>query len=426
MLLLHISDIHFNRDFLARPGHDPDEPIRTQLIRHARHEVQRRGPVDIAYRGAREEYEAARAWLSDLAVAVQCDPNRIYVVPGNHDVDQQVLKRNTAAHNAQIAIDTAPDPDAAFRRQTANLESAASLFASLAAYNDFAENYKCNNSFERLRWTHDLKIDEQTTLRLHGLVSCLLSGLDEQIDREPGRQYLNRTQIVICPEDNVINATLCHHPAHWFRNAAEINSLLRPSARLQFFGHIHDQQIELFGQNVRILAGALVPAYKGDSQPAYNFVNLFVLGQNPGKLQVEVSQFEWQPNPPRFRAKEAEDGERTFKYTVPIDRSPNAHLSTRTQALNQNQLISAIVEQSPMGQTTTSQEVPQSTWRETIDEFHNLPSSARREIALEIGVLTKNELALQEEERERITLERVRERALQVKFEHLVYQARGQ
>ena len=93
MLLLHISDIHFRHPH-CNTGMDPDQPYRTRLIQDAGDLRQRFGTVDailvggdIAFRGAPEEYSAALEWLKELSVRCGCALERIFVIPGNHDVD---------------------------------------------------------------------------------------------------------------------------------------------------------------------------------------------------------------------------------------------------------------------------------------------------------------------------------------------------
>jgi 3',5'-cyclic AMP phosphodiesterase CpdA len=94
MLLLNIADIHF-RYPICNTQMDPDLPYRTMLILDARSLVKRLGSVDailvcgdIAFAGLKEEYDAALEWLKDLSEACGCTLDRVFVAPGNHDVDR--------------------------------------------------------------------------------------------------------------------------------------------------------------------------------------------------------------------------------------------------------------------------------------------------------------------------------------------------
>src|ERR1700683_3702718 len=114
MLLLHISDIHF-RYPLCDSDMDPDRPYRTRLIQDARDLATQLGSVDailvtgdVAFCGAPEEYVAALSWLTQLATACGCRLERIFVVPGNHDVDRKIIRDNASVRNVQLAVSSAP------------------------------------------------------------------------------------------------------------------------------------------------------------------------------------------------------------------------------------------------------------------------------------------------------------------------------
>jgi 3',5'-cyclic AMP phosphodiesterase CpdA len=79
MLLLHISDIHFRAPDCLNPDLDPDRPYRTRMVQDAHARTQTLGPVgailvggDIAFKSDPQEYQAAFAWLEELAAACGC------------------------------------------------------------------------------------------------------------------------------------------------------------------------------------------------------------------------------------------------------------------------------------------------------------------------------------------------------------------
>ncbi len=99
MLLLHVSDIHFRAPDCLDPNLDPDRPYRTILIRDVRARVAELGPVgailiggDVAFMGASEEYQTATVWIRELAAVASCPMERVFVIPGNHDVDQAIVR----------------------------------------------------------------------------------------------------------------------------------------------------------------------------------------------------------------------------------------------------------------------------------------------------------------------------------------------
>jgi len=90
---------------------DPDRPFRTRLISDARQRSQELGPVnailvsgDIAFKAHTEEYAAAYKWLCELAAACGCQLERVYVIPGNHDVDHETARTDVAVVNVHRSI----------------------------------------------------------------------------------------------------------------------------------------------------------------------------------------------------------------------------------------------------------------------------------------------------------------------------------
>src|SRR5438105_11053348 len=111
MLLMHISDIHFREPDCLTPDNDPDRPYRTLLLRDARARTDHLGKVgamliggDIAFKGHPDEYKTALTWIRELADAVGCSFERVFVIPGNHDIDRTASVRLPAVRNAQDAI----------------------------------------------------------------------------------------------------------------------------------------------------------------------------------------------------------------------------------------------------------------------------------------------------------------------------------
>ena len=111
MLILHLSDIHFREPECTTPELDENRHVRTRLMQDARRRCKALGGLDailvggdIAFKGHPAEYEAAHAWLVDLADQCGCPVERIYVIPGNHDIDRGAIARSQATQNTHRAI----------------------------------------------------------------------------------------------------------------------------------------------------------------------------------------------------------------------------------------------------------------------------------------------------------------------------------
>jgi hypothetical protein len=113
LTFIHLSDIHFVRDFSGRNAFDIDRFVRNELVRDARRVVGPLGQIsgilvsgDIAFAGKAGDYETALGWLAELSEAVNCPPGLVWCVPGNHDVDRSVLKEHTTIQATQEQIRT--------------------------------------------------------------------------------------------------------------------------------------------------------------------------------------------------------------------------------------------------------------------------------------------------------------------------------
>src|SRR5262245_39196481 len=94
---IHLSDIHFGH---GDAGHGWDQELVMSALR--RDIASKPAPVrvdavfvtgDIAFSGAglsADEYDRARKWLLEVGEAAGVGPERIFLVPGNHDVNRGV------------------------------------------------------------------------------------------------------------------------------------------------------------------------------------------------------------------------------------------------------------------------------------------------------------------------------------------------
>ena len=227
MLILHLSDIHF-RHPICNTDRDPDRPFRTRLIQDARERVKTLGSVDailvggdIAFAGKPEEYEAALKWMYDLADACGCDWTRIFVIPGNHDVDRDVIRKDLSVQNAQRAVvnaKSADDKEWQLQRQLQHAETGPALLRPIGAYNEFASRFSgAIFAPERMFWKSDLPLGEGVTLRVYGLNSTILSGWrtpEGENDVEKNCTS-SRSRPLWTRLTTFVNLVMCHHPPDW-------------------------------------------------------------------------------------------------------------------------------------------------------------------------------------------------------------------
>ena len=330
MLILHISDIHFRHPFCHRED-DPDLYVRNELVAHAAAQIRDLGDVDailvtgdIAYCGIGSEYDAATEWLEVLAKNVGCNKRRIYVVPGNHDVDRTTFKTNSAAdeiaHSIQQSRDNATR-NQMLEKQLKDDKIAHHLFASIEHYNLFAAKYDCQVIPGRIRWNTALRMDSRTELQLYGINSSLISGVDG--DDTKGDLFLGSVQMGFPRKPGSVNLIMAHHPPEWMSDQNQIEMRLYGTPNIVLLGHRHVQALHR-DQNGSIVfsAGSVNPdRAEAGWEPAYNLIELTsILDDGPRRLDVLSRQFRWQSNPNGFVHKvDLATQQPVFVHQIPID-----------------------------------------------------------------------------------------------------------
>lgn len=112
---LHISDLHVR----SGDSYDRDVVFRA-LVKSVRRFRERDGRApdlvfatgDIAYSGRPDEYVIATEFFDQLLEAAELDRCRLYVVPGNHDVDRDVGRQLIRELGSRTAADEYFHPDA--------------------------------------------------------------------------------------------------------------------------------------------------------------------------------------------------------------------------------------------------------------------------------------------------------------------------
>jgi len=419
MLMLHISDIHFKSPECLDPSQDPDLAVRTRMMRDLAQQVGRLGEVgailiggDVAHKAAPDEYKTAWNWILELAAISGCPKERIFVVPGNHDVDRAVIKQNVPTQSAQHMIASATPNQREWRlaQQLADEASGQSLMKPHSAYNDFAAPFGCQIWPAKPFWHQDLSLDGGVTLRIYGLTSTLLSGQNGD-DDVLGSLYLGPRQTVLNPMPNTANLVLVHHPIDWLADADAVDDALTTRAAFHLFGHKHRQRA-VMADYVRIGAAAINPSRSEQPyMPGYNLIGLEIAGQGGDRhIKVELHQRRLQDNPERFVAVANAQGGDVFRTNIPIPEemplptvgNAPAEVVAKTQD-NPTGAIAVQDAEAAMGEADT---------RDLLYRFWRLTSSQRRRITQDLGLLEEGDVRLPEPERYGRALIRAGERNL--------------
>lgn len=419
MLMLHISDIHFKSPDCLDPWMDPDAPVRTRMMRDLTEQVQKQGKVgailiggDVAFKAAPDEYQTARAWIQQLAQISGCPKERIFVVPGNHDVDRGAIKGSVQIQNVQHAIASTVlgNREWKLKQQLRDAITGPLLLESHSAYNDFAAPFGCQIWPAKPFWHQDIDLEKGVALRLYGLTSTLLSGREGNNDNERDL-YLSPLQTVLDPAPNTLNLVLCHHPIDWLDDGDAVDDALTTRAHFQLFGHKHRQRLVMDSSYVRFAAAAVNPSRdEKPYDPGYNLIRLEVMGTGANRrVKVEVRQRRMQDNPERFISIQTNQGSDVFTSTisvpeeagiptfgsVPVAATSAGATVDATPAVDQAQgdLSGTQVVQdaeATMGEEDT---------RDLLYRFWSLTSSQRRDIAATLGLLKEGDMKLPEPER---------------------------
>lgn len=409
--LIHLSDIHFNRDSNADPTQDQDAELRLALVRDAKTEIEKLGQCDgilvvgdIAYSGGTDEYAFALEWLKSLCDSVNCPQSEVWCVPGNHDVTRS---RGGAVRASIIHELRELGPKDVAKKLLSLLSDADAkvLFTTLHEYNvEFARKFDCDISESRPFWEDgdSLKLNDGRRIVLRGVTSVFASDKNDSIDN--AKLVLGETQLHHKREPDCVHLVLCHHPPDWLRDQDLVEQALTAYADVQLFGHKHTQAIRVIDGKVRIYSGALHPKRsETDWNPRYNVIELKVVDPlTKPRLQVRVNSRLWDQNGRRFKVDSADEGGSSWtvrEVDLPVwhglsSQANNAPSSEAPLLLATNPEVQPIRRGNPN--------------KILANRFYGLPYTVRVQVASELGLVDNSDEGVVEPARSRRYFERAR------------------
>lgn len=326
--LVHISDLHIPGKW-ANTSFDLDSDLRSQLINDLTAQRSDIGDVDgilvtgdIAFKGAKEEFDYAGEWLAHLTEVAGCDETSVWMCPGNHDVDR-------SCHNDPVILDAHKRLRACsghMQNQTlaeyiSSPLGSEALFRPLENYNQFASRYQCATRPAQPSWTQDLSLNDGSTLRLTGINSALVS--DASDSAGDNKLFVGNHQLLpLEDKPGLQHLTLCHHPPDWLLDQDDIEDKLVRRAHIQLFGHKHRQRpIQFNDSSVRLVSGALHPPRTEEPwSPGYNILRVRVGNDTDTReLHVEIRERLWSGEFQRFVPGPTESGAgyRSYRIALP-------------------------------------------------------------------------------------------------------------
>jgi len=259
---LHVSDLHFGHGD-AHYRFD-QSGVTSAILRNAESMAKRIGPPDlifvtgdIAFSGQPAQYQQAKEWLGRLRSAVGGSP-RLFLVPGNHDVDRKLAMKLSAA---AIHKELRAEPRKLDELLSDHTEMQP-LWPKLRAYAEFATAVGSPSiSADKPFYIEEVPCPLGGKLRIAGLNTALLS-FDN--DDSPKNLGLGRGQILKAIEEQPTDALLLvleHHPEEWLLDGKALVAQLQQRAHIQFSGHVHNQHGVvhmplLGGSRLQFVAGA--------------------------------------------------------------------------------------------------------------------------------------------------------------------------
>jgi len=156
---LHVSDFHLSDKVL----YDQEVILRSLVssVKHFREEGHVPDLIfatgDIASNGTAKEYDVATKFFDDLCDAAGLNRDRLFIIPGNHDVDRKMGK------GLVRTLDTKEDADEYFDLGTPTPHLTHKFHAFSEWYNDY---FKQSGRFQRIRHVVLSKSSRSTTVVL--------------------------------------------------------------------------------------------------------------------------------------------------------------------------------------------------------------------------------------------------------------------
>jgi len=391
---IHLSDIHFVKS--SNDPSDIDKDLREAIINdleiNGRENLKNVAGIlvtgDIAFSGNIEEYEIAKEYLNRVCDVFHIKPSDVYCVPGNHDVNQNVVNSSDLIFAAQNAVDekeTIDDADKTFSKYISDNNFNA-LFKPIDEYNEFAKRFECDISADKIFWQKDFVLEENLKLRVVGINSSFLSNrTDHQKDKPDRLMYIGQAQIP-CYETDVATLLMCHHPPQCWKFKDDILQRINKRADIQLYGHMHSQSVEIMDENAILYSGAVHPSRTVDWLPRYNWITISSKTESDERiLEVEIY--------PRCLTADRDSfaidstcpfGENHISHEINIDRKRKSALQDRKREA----FVKAEIELCTQSMSVTETSAPIDE-RKIIYDFYELSWIEQINILTQLSLITK-------------------------------------
>jgi predicted phosphodiesterase len=237
---------------------------------------------DLAFSGKKEEYQAAAEhFLAPVLDAAGLDKSRLFIVPGNHDLDHDLFYLLPKDLKEPL---TKEDE---IKKWLVDDKGRDQMLIPFEAFNEFVKDYD-GGSFSAYAGSHRMTKDGKK-IALLGFNSALMCGRRRDEKKEiddKGKIMVGEPQVyepLKKNQDADIRIVVLHHPFDWLteQDCIHVKGRLKRTAHFLLCGHQHMPEVTIeigtAGNYIMIPAGAsyerrkaLDPRYNN----AYNFVHL--------------------------------------------------------------------------------------------------------------------------------------------------------
>ncbi|HRI63398.1 MAG TPA: metallophosphoesterase, partial [Polyangium sp.] len=309
---LHLSDMHFGH---RNTSHRWNQKLVIETLHEDLTKLRERDiPIpesmfvtgDIAFSGSAEQYAEGSVWLDKVAATLAITRERIFVVPGNHDIDRTVDRND---RNVARLIRGLRDGDDLVDEILENKSDRALLASRMAAYLAFAARYPALQSPDPLYWSHAFVTPNGLPVRVIGLPTALLAAGDIDHGKLRLGQMPLASTLTDANKDREFVLVLTHHPLRggWLADQRDTDGWVQNRAHVHLFGHVHEADSEAARSGsgsgiLRIAAGAV----HGDMLPAdvpasHGYALGAVIAKSDEPLRVRIWPRLWSEPNKEFR-----------------------------------------------------------------------------------------------------------------------------
>jgi predicted MPP superfamily phosphohydrolase len=326
--LLYLSDIHFREPECLNSRMDVASKDRKLLIDDLEEIIQATGKSidaivvtgDITFKANPVEFDTAEKWLQEIADKNGIDKSKIFVVPGNHDVDRTIADHavNTAFRDGINRLEE-PAKHQRFLDTLKDEKTQKLILEPMENYNQFAKQYDCNIELpNKPFWTHYLNINDKYQLCLNGLTTTFFSSSADELNS----LYLGESQAYIEKKKGIVNLAMFHHPKDWLGDGDEFDDLLADNVQIWLSGHKHRQRYTTDGRYLDLPSAAVSPSVWEPGLPGYNIIDISVSEDvEHANLELSIMMRMLQGTPKQYVAKKTHEREDLLIHTIKIPKA---------------------------------------------------------------------------------------------------------